>query len=86
MHRALDKTALGEGHAASTANNHVIKYADIDKLERVAKRPGKSFVGSARLGHARRMVVIETHGSRSQFASTGEYLAWMRETCIDCPQ
>ena len=53
----LKRSALRQGHADTVADDDVIEQPDVDQPEGVAYAQRDAFVGKARLGNARRVVV-----------------------------
>ena len=55
--RSAEHSALGEGDAGAVADDDVVEQPDVDQRERVLDAPRDPFVGLARLGNARRVIV-----------------------------
>ena len=56
-----EEPTLGKGRELAVGHDEVIERPDVDERERLLQRLGQELIGTAGLGHARRMVVRKDH-------------------------
>jgi hypothetical protein len=79
----LNKSAFGEAHRISAADDDVIEHFDFHEIEDSLELLGDVEIGLARLGNTAGVIVSEDDGGGVVFEGFFEDLAWIDRCAVD---